>query len=297
MIPNRIVQLIFFSVLIFQNGSFAQFQDVKPVKLEAYDKIDKLARNEVSGIVKSKIRQDTYWVHGDSGTEDKIFAIDEDGNMIEDDSDFKGTKVDGAKNKDWEDIATGKDGTLIIGDIGNNCYCRNDLKIFVIDEPRPDDKSVEVAREYSFKYPKENDITSFFFKKSLNAEAIFVRKGKVHIISKNERNGVAKLFRLDDPNPNKENELTFVDSFDLDISVTAADISLDESQVAVLTKRSIWLFEPGNAESIFTGKKWWLPIKGIQQVESITFSGENLVIAEENGDLYKVPISRLVEYN
>lgn len=297
MILNRIVQLIFLIGLLLQNSSFMQVQDIKPVKLEAYNKIDKLARNEVSGIVKSKIRPGTYWVHGDSGTEDKIFAIDEDGNMIEDDADFKGTKVEGAKNKDWEDIATGKDGTLIIGDIGNNCYCRNDLKIFIIDEPKSDDKSVEVAREYNFKYPKENDITSFFFKKSINAEAMFVWNSRIHIISKNERNGVAKLFRLDNPEPKKENELTFVDSFDLDIAVTAADISPDETQVAVLTKRSIWLFEPEGKESIFTGKKWWLPIKGIQQVESITFSGDNLIIAEENGDLYKIPISRLVEYN
>lgn len=297
MILNRIVHLIFLSSLVIQSVGITSAQDVKPVKLEAYDKIDKRARNEVSGIVKSRTKSNTYWVHGDSGTEDKIFAIDRNGNLKEKDSDFKGTRIEGAKNKDWEDIATGKDGTLVIGDIGNNCYCRNDLKIFIIDEPKSDDKSVEVMREYDFKYPKENDISSFFFKKSLNAEALFMWNGKVHIISKNERNGVAKLFRLDEPELKKENELTFVDSFNLKVAVTGADISPDESQIAVLTKRSIWLFEPNGEESIFSGKKLWLPIKGIQQVESITFSGENLIIAEENGDLYKVPISKLVEYN
>ena len=106
-------------------------QEIPTLRLEAYKRIDSPARNEVSGIVKSRAYDDTFWVHGDSGTPDRIYAINSDGDIISKDKDYNGAKVKGAKNVDWEDIAIGENGTLILGDIGNNCECRDDLKIFI----------------------------------------------------------------------------------------------------------------------------------------------------------------------
>lgn len=285
--------------LIFVSACAKQSSvDVPPFKPDAYKRIDNPARNEVSGIVKSRTHKNTFWVHGDSGNEDRIYAINEDGEIKSKKKKYDGAKVKGAKNTDWEDIAAGPDGTLIIADIGNNCYCREDLKIFFVKEPDPDDNEAEVLEEYQVMYPEEvlNDVPLLINEKSLNAEAVFVRNGKVHVLSKNRSNPRTMLFSLDDPKEGVVNMLTYIDRFDVGELVTAADITPDETKVAVLTRKNVWLFEPGENESIFKGKKYWLPLKGTTQIESVTFSGDNLIIAEETGDLYKIPFSKLVEF-
>ncbi len=285
--------------LIFVSACAKQSRvDVPPYKPEAYKRIDEPAREEVSGIVKSRIHENTFWVHGDSGTEDKIYAIKEDGEIKSKKKKYGGAKVHGARNKDWEDITVGPDQTLIIADIGNNCFCREDLKLFFVPEPDPDDEEVEVFKEYEIKYPEDvlNSVGILVPEKSLNAEAVFMRGGKVHILSKNRSNPSTMLFRLDDPKEGVPNMLTYIDRFDVGELVTAADITTDESKVAVLTRESIWLFEPGDHDSIFDGKIYWLPLKGITQIESVTFSGDNLIVAEETGELFKIAINKLVEF-
>lgn len=283
--------------LISGSISFAQSTKVKAIKLEAYKKIDEPARDEVSGIIKSLRYEDTFWVHGDSGTKDHIYAINSDGEIKSEEKKYKGAEIKGAKNKDWEDIALGEDGTLILADFGNNCHCRDDLKILIIEEPNPDDDEAEVLKEYKIKYPERDGVLSLFVEDNHNAEAVFMKTGIIYIITKNESGGEAKLFRLDSPSTKEINILTEVETFKFRGQVTAADISEDESQLAVLTYNSIWLFDLELNQSFFKGKTYRQPIRGVQQVESITFSENDLIIAEENGDLYKIEIEDIPVYS
>lgn len=276
--------------------SIAQSSSANSIKLEAYKRIDNPARNEVSGIVKSTQFKNTYWVHGDSGTKDHIYAINADGEIKAKDKDFKGTEIIGAKNRDWEDIAIGNDGTLVLADFGNNCHCREDLKILIIKEPEPDDKKAEVISEYDITYPKNTSLLGLFIEDNHNAEAVFVRDEFIYVITKNETGGEAKLYRLDNPSPDTINVLTELETFKFKGQVTGADISEDESQLAVLTYHSIWLFDLQEGESMFDGKSYHQRIRGVEQVESITFSGASLIVAEENGDLYEIDIKDILEY-
>jgi len=288
------------SVLIFLisgSFSFAQSTKVEAIRLEAYKRIDEPARDEVSGIVKSEKNNDTYWIHGDSGTKDHIYAINSKGEIISKDKNYKGAKVKGAKNKDWEDIALGENGTLILADFGNNCHCRDDLKILIVEEPEPDDDEAEVIEEYKIRYPERDGVLSLFMEDNHNAEAVFMKGGIIYIITKNESGGEAKLFRLDFPTTKEINILTEIETFKFKGQVTAADISNDESKLAVLTYNSIWVFDLDEKEEFFSGKTYRQPIRGVEQVESITFSGESLIIAEENGDLYKISIDNIPIYS
>ncbi len=277
-------------------GVNAQTPDIKVKKLEAYKRIDQPARDEVSGIVKSRKYEDTYWVHGDSGTKDHIYAINSEGEIKSGKKKYEGAEIKGAKNEDWEDIALGEDGTLILADFGNNCHCRDDLKILIIEEPEPDDDEADVLVEYRIKYPEREGVLSLFIQDNHNAEAVFMRAGKIYIITKNESGGEAKLFRLDNPVENEINIPIEVTTFKFRGQVTAADISPDESKLVVLTYRSIWLFDLEEGSPFFGGTTYWQPIRGVEQVESIVFSNDDLIIAEENGDLYKVPASEIPAY-
>lgn len=273
--------------------SISMAQELPTLKLKPYKRIDEPARNEVSGIVKSAQFEGVFWVHGDSGTPDRIYAIDADGNIISEDNKYKGAKVKGAKNEDWEDIALGQDGTLILADIGNNCECRDDLKIYILEEPKTDDEEAKVLFEYQVKYPERNDLIGQFLNSNYNAEAVFQKDGIIYILTKQLRR--TRLFKLENPKEEEVNELVEVESILTKNLVTAADISPDGSLLAVLLYDQVIIFEISE-DSFLKGRKAGAYLEGTEQVESIVFDEETLIIAEENGDLYQIEIADLVEY-
>ncbi|RNC79968.1 MAG: hypothetical protein ED557_12615 [Balneola sp.] len=292
---SKIVWLVTILIFVPTDFVFAQSSRPKAIRLQEYKRIDQPARNEVSGMVKSRTFDDTFWVHGDSGTKDRIFAIDFEGRIKSDDDDYEGAKLLGVDNEDWEDIAFFDDSTLIVADVGNNCHCREDLKLLLIKEPDPNDPEVSVRESYWIQYPKRTGLLGLFIEDNYNSEAVFTLDGQIHLIQKNEGGGEAGIFVLENPSIDSVNILTKVGSFPFRGQVTAADISEDESMLAVLTYRSVWLFKLSE-KNLFEGDIFWVPIRGVEQVESIAFSGNSLIIAEENGDLYELPISDIPEY-
>ncbi len=116
---------------------------------------------ESSGLVASRCNEDTFWTHNDSGNGNFIYALNNEGKVL-------GTwQVLGAKNTDWEDIAThkNKDGEcfLYIGDIGNNSRKRSELTVFKVKEPtvtkrnksnKKSPVSTEKAKAIKFSYPQ-----------------------------------------------------------------------------------------------------------------------------------------------
>ncbi|MDX2411858.1 MAG: hypothetical protein QNK16_06705, partial [Woeseiaceae bacterium] len=108
------------------------------------------ALNEASGIVRSHRQDDVYWLVNDSG-KPRLYAIDSTGRNL------GHVKVDGAKNVDWEDIASftldGK-AYLLVADIGDNERKRRDVTIYVVEEPEPGQGEAEIAWSFDFSYPK-----------------------------------------------------------------------------------------------------------------------------------------------
>jgi hypothetical protein len=282
-----------YSVLItlFLILPFAGFSQSMPaIQLETYAKIQEAGIKEVSGIVKSTQYPDVFWVHGDSGTPNKIYAISAQGSLISTRQNHPGTTISKAINNDWEDLAIGQNGTLILADIGNNCECRDDLKIYILNEPRPGADSVQIQAEYQVKYPKRDDILGWFLGSNFNAEGIFQRDGIVYILTKQPSK--TRLFKLQNPVIDAVNELVLVESIRTEGLVTAADISPDGLQLAVLLYNQVYVLEIMD-HSFLKGRKRGASLSGAEQIESITFDNGSLIIAEENGDLYRIQISDL----
>lgn len=77
--------------------------------------------------------------------------------------------------------------------------------------------------------------------------------------------------------------------------VTDAALSPDGKELAVLTYAGIWLFEKPEISDNFIGGKrknyaFW-PLMSAGQCEGITFSGENILVSNEEGRLFTVPLS------
>ena len=85
---------------------------------------------EISGLVASPTQPGVLWAHNDSGDRARIFALRSDGSLM------ASLDVPGAEATDWEDIAVGPGGDLLLGDIGDNKSVRKDIDIYRVPEPR-----------------------------------------------------------------------------------------------------------------------------------------------------------------
>jgi len=139
---------------------------------------------ESSGIAASLCQPNVYWTHNDSGDGALIFAMSATGKHL-------GVwQVAGARNDDWEDIASYKspEGTcyLYIGDIGNNKADRADLQIYRVKEPVAS-ASTETSTRKRPMITDPADVAHFRYADSPhNAETLLVqpKTGEVYVLTK-----------------------------------------------------------------------------------------------------------------
>ena len=160
--------------------------------------VGKIESNEItesSGLIASRCNKEVFWTHNDSGDQAFIYAVNIKGEKL-------GTwKVTGAKNKDWEDLATFKNEKgecfLYVGDIGNNERSKSEFTVYRVKEPkvsqtdknssRKNPSETEAAEAIKFDYPDMRH----------DAETLLVhpQTGDVYVLSKSLSSaaGVYKL--------------------------------------------------------------------------------------------------------
>jgi len=269
--------------------------DIETVTPRVSGKFNSKLITESSGLAKSRIHDNVYWTHNDSGDSARLFAVDSHGNLIKPAGIFsyKGISVIGALNVDWEGMASDNSGNLYIGDIGNNSKDKKLFIIYRISEPSPTEETAVIV-DHTIKvfYPDEENPSSR--KRRVNAEALFWARDHLFIITKESKSRYSDLYALHLEDLDKENPLTLIGSFDFKYPVTGADASVDGDQLAVLTYNGVWLFEiDGDSFDYFHGAVSWLPIRA-GQCEAICFDGDRLIISNEQGRLYEIPVSNLI---
>lgn len=270
-----------------------QLPKLKPIKLESFARIKANEVDECSGMVKSRQHSNAYWIHNDSGDQARIFAVNQQGEPIKPANmpEYRGIQIAGARNIDWEDITVDDSGTLIIGDTGNNDNRRQDLAIYLLAEPNPAESHVALAKKIHFYYPDQHEFPPE--KRNFDAEAIFWANGKIYLLTKHRSDNNTKLYRFDSLLDSAINPLTLLDSFNIQGQVTAADASPDGRKLAVLTYHAIWMFESVSGDDYFHGNVHWLPIQA-GQCESICFFGDTLMVSNEGGKLFRIPLKDLI---
>lgn len=89
---------------------------------------------ESSAAVRSFGHDGVYWTLNDSGNDERLFAFDTTGR------DLGAVRVTGARNRDWEAMATGPceaGRCLYIGDVGDNLARHKAVVVWRIAEPTP----------------------------------------------------------------------------------------------------------------------------------------------------------------
>lgn len=241
---------------------------------------------ESSGIAESRREAGIFWTHNDSGHEPELYAIDAAGTLL------GIVAVEGARNRDWEDIAAGpceSGNCLYIADIGDNEVRRNDVELYIVPEPVPGSGTVAPAAELSFSYPGG----------PRDAEALFVLpSGEIYLLTKGRDNPVA-LYRYPLPlKPGKTVQLEQIRAFSdgavpVPNQISGADASPDGNWVAIRTYASLLLFRTPDLLSPAGTPVEEVPLASLGQAqgEAVAIRSDGTVVLTSEGKGKRVPPS------
>lgn len=211
--------------------------------------------DETSGIAASRVNPGLFWIHNDSGDDPLIFAIDREGKTR------AVLRIEGAKARDWEDIAVGPGPVsgryyIYIGDIGNNKFSREQIIVYRLPEPQIE--SVRSSRKQPLRSEPADVIRLVYPDRPQDAEALMVhpQTADIYIATKTVAqtsviyklsataltSGVNRLWRVGEvriPNP-------------FGALITGADISPDGRRVVLCDYgRGYELLAAGDSNSAF----------------------------------------------
>ncbi|MGJ8644300.1 MAG: hypothetical protein ACSHX9_12900 [Luteolibacter sp.] len=237
------------------------------------------AIREASGLICSPTDPSYFWIINDSGGTNEIHLNNTDGTS-------RGSvAITGAKNKDWEDLASftlDRKPYLLIADTGDNFSRRPSYTFYIVREPSlpAEGKSISgeapLAWKISFTLPEGAPA---------DIEAIAVNEEAGQILLLTKRLAPAILYTIPLA-PQKEPQIAkklcevIIKAPALPLvpyrnQPTGMDISKDNSTAAVITYYGIFLFHRKASESwaeAFSNRPEGLGFLGLPQAESVAFS-------------------------
>ncbi|MDX1627163.1 MAG: hypothetical protein R3345_00605 [Fulvivirga sp.] len=232
--------------------------------------------------------------HNDSGNGPLLYFLNTKGNVL------KNVRVLNSINYDWEDICQDSL-NIYIGDIGNNSNRRKSLQIYKISkkdllrEENVKAEKIEFNYEDQKQFPPPRDNMRF------DAEGIIAFKDSLYIFSKNHTDpydGLLTIYRVPkDPGvytAKIHQQVKILANSWLNNNITAATVSDNERNIALLTHDKIWYLKDFNGTDFFSGSIQLLQLNFISQKEAIAFSKNGtLFITDEylhpliGGNLYE----------
>jgi len=235
--------------------------------------------SEVSGI--DIDANGAAWAIEDNGNKDVLYQIDFKGNPI------KKLKVENAKNEDWEDLAIAPDGTVYIGDFGNNDNDRKNLVIYRISKHQMDKKTPK-AEKIEFFYPEQKGFPPKKSELLFDCEGFFHWNGYLYLFTKNRSrpySGTTLAYRV--PDKKGKYPAEFIGEFSLcknqdHCSVTGADISVNGKAIVFIGYGFVYLLTDFDFNDFSSPKITPIDLQYPSQIEAVCFWDENtLLIADE----------------
>jgi hypothetical protein len=236
---------------------------------------DDPAATELSGLVVSASQPGVLWAHNDSGDRARIFALRaSDGHVL------ASLDVPGAQAVDWEDIAVGPGGDLLLGDIGDNDAKRDDVVVYRIPEPRlsTHPTATAPAQAITLTYPDGAHNAETLIADRRTGELVIVTKtlsGRSAIYSANLSSGARQTLKL-------RGHV----NFGLAGLTTAGDVSADGHIIAIRTYSdlSVWHRRAGTsiAATLSDGTRCTTTLAAEGQ-------GESLALTAQGTSFYTIP--------
>lgn len=235
----------FYHKISSDTGLFADRQNFGTIQSNAID--------EASGLGASRSNPGVLWTHNDSGGGNFLFALNELGQHL-------GIyTINGATNRDWEDMAMGNNPTtgaaeIYLADIGDNRLNNSIKYIYIIPEPavsptqNPVADTLNSSHTISFTYP--NNV-------KYDAETLLFdqRTAKFYIITKRHPSDTANFDKIFSVNYSTSGiaqvatdmgELTIPVDELVNYGATGGDISPDGNFILIKNYQNMYMWERKN---------------------------------------------------
>ncbi len=246
-------------------------------KLERIGRMDSRIL-ESSGLAHAP--ENTFWTHPDGDNPAILYNVDMLGSLLDTIS------LPELQNNDWEDLAE-DDEHLYIGDFGNNTNRRQDLRVYKIDKQnKTHTGTIEFSFEDQKDFPPSEDNLHF------DLEAFFYHQDSLYLFTKSRgKHKKLKLYTL----PAEAGVFSAKLKAQLLVKsmVTAADISTESDQFAILGYGKLYLFEIKDDKIDLNGKHYCIPLSRTGQAEAVIYTSQTqLLLTNENGKMFKITLKQ-----
>jgi hypothetical protein len=259
--------------------------------------------DEASGLARSQRDSNVLWSMNDDG-KPVLYAFDLQGKHL------GKVSIDGASNKDWEDLTSFTlDGTpyLLVADIGDNDAKRKTRRLYVIEEPQPEDNSVAIAWQIRFSYaggPRDveaaavdtdNETVLLLSKREIPAVlySLPLRSNTDEVLVAQRLGAVTSL-----PQPGMSDVQMAAKTDDWYWQPTGMDIAADNRSAIVLTYGGVYYYRRDIEQSWFDAFKQ--PPMGVRfnklnNAEAICFndsgSAAYVTVEKKRAPLYRIDLT------
>lgn len=247
--------------------------------------------DEASGIAVGVRSPGVVYVQNDSGDANRFFAVN-----LHTGATAATITVRGARNVDWEDIATAPDAagtpSVWLADTGDNDGVRRDVQIYRVAEPRIDAQAhdraivVPVAATWRLRYPDG----------PTDAESLAVTTGGTGYVVTKSLTGTSAVYRVPATPRRRVQTMRRIGSIGFtahgtpnpfgvagELLATGAALSADDSLFAVRTYAAAYVWPVRNGD--LAGALRSRPIRAVlppeRQGEGVAFAGGRLLVDSE----------------
>lgn len=245
---------------------------------------------EVSGVATVK-GSNLLWMHNDSGNKNELYGVTSEGTIE------RIVKIK-AKNHDWEDITSDKQGNIYIGDFGNNDNTRKNLTVLKIKNQDLLTKNTVEVEKIKFSYPDQNKFPPKKKERFFDAESFFIANGSFYVFTKSRVKkyyGKTRLYKI--PAKKGTHIAEFIAEFNTcnqaGCWITATAISPNQKKIALLNHKAVLVFSNFQSDNFFEGKLTEYGLGFASQKEGLVFKDDTtLLITDEKahgkgGKLYQ----------
>jgi hypothetical protein len=268
----RLIAATLLAVLLVAEPAAAKKNDDMPPGTVSRIQDERI--KESSGLAASSRHSDLAYTVNDRGNDPALYAVQISTGQV-----VGVTDISNLGFEDTESIAVDDEGTVWIGDLGDNDHQRDNISIVSFPEPGPGNHELASAEQYRVKLPDG----------PFDVEGMLVhpRDGRVFLVSKN-REGLGKIYRLPELTPGAT-----ATAEDLDVAapqmVTDATFTHDGRRALLRTEDDVWVYDTTS----------WQPVTRVetpklQQGESITveLGDQTMLLGSEgkNSPLIRLPL-------